>query len=159
MRFKLVALAAATSMLGLAGCGGGGSTSAGSARGSRAAGANIPGPVRIYRVALTGSAEPHRGALSGTGDAIIAFHSDNKVCWRFAHLHGFSAATSARIYKAPPGQAGKVAVSLSTGPRLHHEGCVHVSPAVINAIEGKPQEYYVNIHSAQYPSGAVRAQL
>lgn len=158
MRSKLVPLAVSTLGLGLAACGGsGGSSSAGSTH--KAAGAGIPGPVHVYRVTLSGAAEPRHGAPSGAGVAIIAFHGSSRICFRFAHLHGFTNATTARIHRGAKGMAGKVVVSLSTAPRLHHEGCVHATPEVTGAIQKAPQKYYVNIHSTQYPSGAVRAQL
>lgn len=157
MRTKLTALAFAGITLIVAACGGGSSSSASSA--SKAAGAGLPGPVRIYRVVLSGLAETPHGAPNGTGDAVIAFHGTSTVCWRFAHLHGFTNATFAHIHAGPRGKAGKIVVPLSTGPRLHHQGCTKATPALVSAIEQKPQDYYVNIHSTQYPGGAVRAQL
>lgn len=108
---------------------------------------------------MTGSAETPRGAPQGTGAAIIAFHGSSGVCWRFAHLHGFADATVAHIHVGKRGHAGKIVVPLSPGARLHHQGCVPVSPAVITAIARDPGGYYVSIQSAKYPSGAVRAQL
>jgi hypothetical protein len=157
MRMSSVLLALGSVALGVAACGGSGSSS--TTRGSGAVGGGIPGPVKIYRLKLSGAAESSRGAPAGTGDAIIAFHGTSEVCWRFAHLHGFSDATSAHLHSGPNGKAGKVVVTLSRGPRLHHQGCRHLSPAVISAIERRPQDYYLNIHSVQFPHGAVRAQL
>jgi hypothetical protein len=115
--------------------------------------------VKIYRAKLSGAAEGKGGASSATGDVIIAFHRNAEACWRFAHLHGFSGATSARIYNAPQGKSGRAVISLSRGPHLHHQGCVRARPAVIAAIERSPRDYYVNVHSVRYPRGAVRAQL
>lgn len=151
----ILVLTASASML--AACGSSGSSS--STPGSKAAGAGIKGPVKIYRVKLSGVAETSGGAPAGTGDAIIALHGTSVVCWRFAHLHGFTGATSARVYAGSKDKDGKVVASLSAGPQLHHQGCRHAHPSVITAIERRPQDYYVNIHSAQYPHGAVRAQL
>jgi hypothetical protein len=141
----------------LAACGSSGSSS--TTQASRAAGAAIKGPVKIYRVKLSGAAERTGGAAAGTGEAVIAFHGASVVCWRFAHLHGFTGATSARIYRGSAHKDGRAVASLSTGPRLHHEGCRHAHRAAISAIERRPQDYYVSIHSAQHPTGAVRAQL
>ncbi len=114
---------------------------------------------RIYTIKLSGAAETKHGAPQGAGTAVVAFHGSSKVCFRFAHLHGFTSATSARIYRGGAGKSGTVVVPLSTAPQLHHRGCVTVTPATVAAIEKDPAGYYVNIHSATYPGGAVRAQL
>jgi hypothetical protein len=36
---------------------------------------------------------------------------------------------------------------------------VKASKSLISAIEKKPGAYYVNIHTAKYPAGAIRGQL
>jgi len=157
MRSKVVA-AVAVLVPGLAGCGGSGSGTGGVTH--RAA---VPGsgsrPTEIYRVRLSGATETPPGAAHGVGDAIIAFHGDSLVCWRFAHLHGFTDATSAHVQIGAAGRTGQVVIGLSPGPRLHHQGCVPVSPALSSRIWARPNGYYVNVHSYQYPQGAVRAQL
>lgn len=116
-------------------------------------------PTQIYRVSLSGEAQKPPGAPLGRGYAIIALHGDSVVCWRFAHLHGFTDATEAHIHAGRKGQSGAVVLPLSTWPRLHHQGCVSVSPRMVKAIMSKPSGYYVTIQSARYPTGAVRAQL
>ncbi|MFZ0089338.1 MAG: CHRD domain-containing protein [Solirubrobacteraceae bacterium] len=118
------------------------------------------GPLHIYRVRLIGGkAETPPGAPQGTGDAIIAFHGSSLVCWRFAHLHGFFNPTFAHIHNGVKGKSGKIVVPLSIGPTLRHQGCVPVTAVLVKAIERHPGAYYVNIHSKQYPGGALRAQL
>ena len=108
---------------------------------------------------MTGRAETPPGAPHGGGAAVIALHGSSEICWRFAHLHGFTNGTVAHIHAGGKGHPGKILVPLSRGTRLHHQGCVRVSPAVAKAIAGDPSRYYVNIHSTQYPAGAVRGQL
>jgi CHRD domain len=152
MRSKLVITAAAVLAGGLAGCGGSGSAGT-TARASRSR------PTEIYRVRLTGASETPRGAAHGVGAAIIAFHGDSQVCWRFAHLHGFTAATAAHIHLGTSGRTGHVVIALAPGPRLHHQGCVPISPTLSRSIQARPTGYYVNVDSQQYPRGAVRAQL
>ena len=39
------------------------------------------------------------------------------------------------------------------------EGCETVSRALADAIRKSPQSYYVNVHNATYPNGAIRGQL
>ncbi len=145
--------------LGIAGCGSSSSSHHSSTPSSRSSVAGVSAPLRVYRVKLTGVAETPRGAPNGSAAAVIAIHRGPVVCWRFSHLHGFSIATVAHIHTGAKGRTGSVLVPLSSGPRLHHRGCVQASAAAVKAIERHPAGYYVNIHSARYPAGAIRAQL
>ena len=146
--------------LSLSACGTGGSSTIGGARTtSGPLHASHSRPTRIYRVRLSGATELSPGAPHGTGAAIIAFHGDSRVCWRFAHLHGFTDATIAGIHSGVHGQSGSTVVALSTGPRLRHQGCARISPALAKQIWSEPSHYNVNVQSKQYPRGAVRAQL
>lgn len=137
--------------LGLAGCGG---SSSGHAAGSASGGR----PLHLYRATMTGRAERH-GAPHGVGIGLVSIHSASVVCWRFAHLHGFVHATVAHIHIGGRGKSGAIVVRLSTGSRLHHQGCTRAPASAVTAIERNPAGYYVNVHSAAYPAGAVRGQL
>ena len=86
---------------------------------------------------------------------MIALHGARELCWRFAHLHGFASATQAQIRVGAAGKSGNVFVALSTGPRLHHRGCVAIGATVIKGIEKHPSGYHVSIESVRYPRGAV----
>jgi hypothetical protein len=153
MRARLLAPSIALLVLAVTGCGSSSSSPSSSHAGSSAA--KAMGALLIYRVALTGTAETPAGAPNG-GAAVIAFHGSSVVCWRFAHLHAFTNATFARIDIGVQGKSGNIVVALSTGPRLHHQGCVPVSAKLVKTIEDHPRGYYVNIHSTTYPGGAVR---
>jgi hypothetical protein len=155
MRSKLITVGLAVVTLGGTACGSGGNATHTSASGT----SERSRPTQIYRVQLSGPAETPPGAPHGGGTAIIAFHGASRVCWRFAHLRGFTQATFAHIHIGSKGQAGNIVVALSTAARLHHKGCVSISPVLSKAIWSTPSRYYVNIHSQQYPAGAVRAQL
>jgi CHRD domain len=146
-RVATPALAAVT--LGLAACGG--STARSPGVSSR--------PTTLYTVSMTGAAEASNGAPQGRGVAIIAFHGDSRVCFRFAHLDGFVDATVAHINYGTIGRSGPVVLALSSGPKLHHRGCAAISPTLSRTIWRQPSAYYVNVHSRRYPGGAVRAQL
>jgi hypothetical protein len=150
--------ALAAIVLGLAGCG----QSSGAAAGA-AAPTGVPAvngaPVVIDKSVLSGGTEPSGGAQGGVGDAIIALHLGSMICYRFAHLHGFHTATGATLGLGPIGKPGRAVLVLSPGPRLHHQGCVHAPAAVWDGLKAAPSRYFVNITSAQNPSGAVRAQL
>jgi hypothetical protein len=159
MRSNLLIPSLAALVLGVAACGSSTPSSPSRSSSTGLSAAKSGGPILIYRVKLTGAAETPPGAPHGVGDAVIAFHGSSVVCWRFAHLHGFTNATFAHIHVGAKGRSGGVVVPLSTAPRLHHQGCVKVKGTLVRSINRSPRDYYVNIHSAQYPGGAVRAQL
>jgi hypothetical protein len=51
-------------------------------------------------------------------------------------------------------------VPLSPPTSGSSSGCTeNVDPALIQAIIDSPERYYVNVHNAEFPGGAVRGQL
>jgi hypothetical protein len=64
---------------------------------------------------------------------------------------------AAHIHKGKPGVAGPVVVPL--GAAFRKSGCTTARAAVTAAIVRTPGAYYVNIHTAKYPAGAIRGQL
>ena len=69
---------------------------------------------------------------------------------------------AAHIHKAPRGDSGDVVVTLKqprTGnPGASHE-CVDVDAAVADDIKSNPSGFYVNVHNAKFPNGAIRGQV
>ena len=116
---------------------------------------------RIYNLKLLGGAtENPSGAPHGRGRAVISLRGKkNQVCWKFRSLRGFSKPNAAHIHIGSAGTSGNVVVPLSTDPKFKRAGCVSAAPAMIKAIAANPNGFYVNIHSATYPEGAVRSQL
>jgi hypothetical protein len=154
-----------------AGCGSSSSSKSGSASTpapSSSGSAGTPTPVsakgkvpsRIYNIKLTGAAETPPGAPDGTGRASVSLRGKKlQVCWNVHSLRGFSKPTAAHIHIGAANTAGNVVVPLSTGAKFKRRGCVPASAAVISAIGSNPKGFYLNVHSARYPNGAVRAQL
>ena len=107
---------------------------------------------------LTGAVEVPAGAPAGRG--IVNFTLDaakGSVCWTFEGIKGIDKAMAAHIHKAAAGKAGPVVVPL--GGSYKAKGCTTAPKAMIEAIEAHPNAYYANVHSAKYPSGAIRGQL
>jgi hypothetical protein len=67
--------------------------------------------------------------------------------------------TAAHIHVAPTGDAGPVVVGLAPPTSGLSSGCTSVDPLLIKAIKQNPEDYYVNVHNAEYPAGALRGQL
>ena len=98
------------------------------------------------------------GATAGRGYAIVALHHRSILCFpRFAHLHGFTVATRALIYTGTRRRKGSF--WLTPGPRLHHQGCIRLGPVTWTALRNQPTAYTVELDSARFPAGAVRARL
>ena len=112
----------------------------------------------VVSAKLTGKTEVPKGDPNGKGLAVI--HLDAKkgtVCWDFKGVTGIAAPQAAHIHKGAAGKAGTVVVPF--GAAYKAKGCQKATKAVIEAIESHPNAYYVNIHNAKFPGGALRGQL
>jgi len=67
--------------------------------------------------------------------------------------------TAAHIHEAPAGAPGPVVVTLAPPTSGESSGCVSADRELIVEILRDPAAYYVNVHNAEFPAGAVRGQL
>jgi CHRD domain len=105
---------------------------------------------------MTGRAEaPTAGDPDGRGTAEIKFNG-NQVCWELS-VSKIGKPAAAHIHRGKAGVAGPVVVPL--GAAYRSKGCIRSTPATVRAIQARPAGYYVNVHNAKYPNGAVRGQL
>jgi hypothetical protein len=127
------------------------------------------GPVNAFKLngrplttTLTGAAEvPGPGDPDGTGTATIRLNQGRgKVCFVLTVSNITLPATGAHIHVGSATQAGPVVVGLvppdATGMS---GGCVDAPKALIKAIRKNPANYYVNVHTSDFPAGAIRGQL
>ena len=99
------------------------------------------------------------GDPDGTGVARITLNAGQaSVCWELT-VANIEPATAAHIHLAPAGSPGPVVVPLSPPTSGSSSGCTTADPALIEAIIENPAAYYVNVHNAPFPGGAVRGQL
>jgi len=108
---------------------------------------------------LSGAEEFPPADPDGTGFALITLNAGQAtVCWELT-VSNIQPATAAHIHKAPAGVNGPVVVPLSPPTTGSSSGCTAADPALIADIIENPEEYYVNVHNAEFPGGAVRGQL
>jgi hypothetical protein len=81
-----------------------------------------------------------------------------EVCFELT-VSGIAPATAAHIHAGPAGVAGPVVVGLTPPTSGTSSGCVSADSTLIKAIIQNPEQYYVNVHNAEFPAGAVRGQL
>lgn len=129
--------------------------------GARLAGASHGG--RLLTTTLTGDQEvPGPGDPDGTGTAIITLNSgQGEVCFEISVSDITLPATAAHIHQAPAGEAGDIVVTLTPPDESGtSSGCVTgVDRALVKDIRKNPAGYYVNVHTSDFPSGAIRGQL
>ena len=122
---------------------------------------------RPFVTTLSGEAEvtadgvPNQGDLDGEGWALITLNQGRgEVCWAIQVSGITLPASAAHIHVGAATTAGPVVVGLSA-PDADGlaSGCTSAAPELIKAIRQNPDEYYVNVHNADYPAGALRGQL
>ena len=123
---------------------------------------------RDYEVSLAGANEvcdnPKACGGDGSGTAEIEIDADeNEVCYEL-DLEGMGEVDAAHIHEGEEGQSGDPVIDLGIdveeGGNLRAEGCVDgVDESVLEDILADPDEFYVNVHTADLPDGAARAQL
>jgi hypothetical protein len=117
---------------------------------------------RPLTATLTGAAEvPGPGDPNGTGTATLKLNQGRgKVCFVLTASNITLPATGAHIHVGAAGVAGGIVVPL-TPPDASgiSGGCVDAPRATIKAIKKNPSGYYVNVHTSDFPAGAIRGQL
>jgi hypothetical protein len=110
---------------------------------------------------LMGIAEqPDLGDADGLGTAVIRLRQgQGRVCFKL-DAQNIATPTAAHIHKGGPEESGPAIVPLTTPAASGSgTGCVNASRVVVKDILANKAGYYVNIHTGEFPNGAVRGQL
>jgi hypothetical protein len=118
------------------------------------------GGVEIATKLLGVGEQPDLGDPDGTGTAVFRLRQGQaRVCFKL-DAQNIAAPTAAHIHKGGPEESGPAVVPLTTpGVTGSGSGCVNASRVVVNDILANKASYYANIHTSEYPNGAVRGQL
>ena len=133
---------------------------AGAASAARLDGADHGG--RPFSTQLTGTAEvPGPGDPDGSGTATITVNpGQEEVCWTIEAEGIQLPATGAHIHEGAVGEAGDVVVPLTPPDESgFSSGCAEVSREVALDILKNSENYYINVHTTDFPNGAIRGQL
>jgi hypothetical protein len=113
---------------------------------------------RTLTVTMTGKAETPKGDPNGKGTAKLSIDaSKRELCYSLT-WHRIGNPVAAHIHKGKKGVAGPIVIPLFAGT-AKHSGCVKASKSLLSKILKSPASYYVNVHNAKYPGGALRGQL
>jgi len=118
-----------------------------------------------FTTELTGEAEvtaagvPNQGDLDGTGTAELTINvGQGRICYTL-NVSGIEPAAAAHIHEAPATTTGPVVVPLEAPTDGESSGCATVDRELAKDILKNPSDYYVNVHNAPFPAGALRGQL
>ncbi len=110
---------------------------------------------------MRGMNEVPHGDMHGSGRATVTLYPKaGKVCYSMSIKGVMGKALYAHIHKGNVGVAGPVVIPLvPPGMNGRSVGCKKAQVSLIRAIMQSPRSYYVNIHTKEYPGGALRGQL
>lgn len=125
------------------------------------AGAALAAQVSLAATLEGGDAEDPTGDPDGSGTAAITIDTESReVCWEL-NVENIADATASHIHTGAAGVNGGVVVPLDVdGFSGTSEGCATApDEADLDAIVASPGDFYVNVHTEDYPAGAIRGQL
>jgi hypothetical protein len=113
-----------------------------------------------FEVELSGATVvPGPGDDDGTGTARLRLVPErSEVCYEI-EVAGIEPPTGAHIHQAPAGEAGDVVLDVSPSTSGPWEGCVAANQVLLEQVASDPSGFYVNVHTADLPNGALRGQL
>lgn len=114
---------------------------------------------RPFSTTLTGAAErPNPGDPDGSGSAFVTLNQgQEEVCFDIT-VANVAPILAAHIHIGSADVAGPVVVNFNV-PANGLSGCVSANADLIKAIRQNPENYYINVHNADFPAGALRGQL
>jgi len=131
------------------------------AGGSLALALSLAGPAMAadeLNATLSGANETNGGDADGSGTFWAEVDLDTgDVCY-LLDVKNIGKVTAAHIHKGVAGKDGKPVTAVDvTGP--DDDLCIALEPDALKEIVAAPGAYYVNVHTGDFPAGAIRGQF
>jgi hypothetical protein len=112
-----------------------------------------------FHASLLGSNEVPPGDADGTGTARIAINdATNQVCTDL-EVRNIGNVTAAHIHEGRAGVNGPPVITLDAPDDDDSDDCDTVSDALVDRMRRMPGDFYVNVHTTDFPNGAIRGQI
>jgi hypothetical protein len=122
------------------------------------AGPALAQPTVLFTT-LSGAAVPGGGHPTGSGIGVVLVDDEtNQVCAAVLVL-GVDELHGAHIHFGSAGETGGHAVDLADPVNGFSYSCHIANEAVVDQLIANPGGFYLNVHSHEFPGGAVRGQL
>ncbi len=112
-----------------------------------------------FRAQLSGANEPGGGDPDGAGLARIEISDTTNTICTDLEVRMIAPATAAHIHRGAAGVNGPPVVNIDPPDDNDSDDCDEATDALIDEIRANPGGFYVNVHTADYPNGAIRGQL
>ena len=111
--------------------------------------------AQSYSAILTGAAEVPAADPDGSGFAVVTITG---TTLRYSVLHqNIGTPIAAHIHLGAAGTNGNPVVDLNASGLTN--GQTTITSELASQINANPSGYYVNVHTAEFPNGAIRGQL
>ena len=108
---------------------------------------------------LTGANEVPAADPDGSGVAHIAINdATNQVCTHL-EVRDIAPVTAAHIHQGAAGVNGPVVITLDAPDDDDSDDCDTVADSLVDQLRHNPGGFYVNVHTSDYPNGAIRGQI
>jgi hypothetical protein len=116
--------------------------------------------AETYHATLTGAQVPGGGDVDGTATAQISVADRlDQVCYDINDIRNLSPITAMHVHRGAPGVEGPPVWTLNKANEGGWKGCTDKAEWMQDAFENGFRGYYVNVHTTDYPNGAIRGQL
>ncbi len=112
----------------------------------------------VLTASLSGANEVGGGAPDGNGAFRVEINTETGDFCYTLYGEKISAPTMAHVHTGAAGTNGAPVITMDVTGK-GSDMCIAVEPEKLKPIVANPAGYYVNIHTADFPGGAVRGQL
>jgi hypothetical protein len=168
MKSRIIIAVTAIALIGALAIGGTSSANRGGKHGKSHRAKRVVKKSTLFAV-LTGRNELNATTLKrgagdpdGFGSANVLTAKADTVCFGIS-VTGVGTPTAAHIHRGKSNQNGPIVIPFTaptSGDPGASSGCVSgVSTSLVTELRTKPHRFYVNVHTADFPGGAIRGQL
>jgi hypothetical protein len=132
----------------------------------------LAGCATVEEAVVEAVADTHRASLNGaeivssSGDQdgsaqaeVSVANTLDQICYDINSIRNLGEITSISINRGERRQTGPVVLRLNRANEGGWKNCVKRSEWLEDALEWRPGNYYVQISTTEYPSGAIGGQL